>query len=158
MSFNKVEGAIETCFCGTKIYCRLKGKGGKFAKLQWQNEDGTAHYDFNFKTKETKCIIPGSKPEEPKPEAAGAPKAQEPKTDAKDTTDEYLKKRQQEILSQNKPGSHLQEMLEQHFKLVQQIESFVRAKLPNEHGEKIGMYTKILYDGMKNNITQVMQK
>ena len=54
---NKVEGAIETCpSCNSKIYCKLTKGSEKYpAKLQWQDEDGSAHYSFDFATKSTSC-------------------------------------------------------------------------------------------------------
>lgn len=57
MGLNKVKDAVENCpFCGTKITCREKPGGeGYPAKLQWQNEKGDAHYNFDFKTKKNTC-------------------------------------------------------------------------------------------------------
>lgn len=54
---NKVEGSKEQCpNCSQTIFCRMSKGSDKYpAKLQWQNEDGTAHYNFDFKTKETSC-------------------------------------------------------------------------------------------------------
>lgn len=54
---NKVEGSKEQCpNCSNTIFCRMTKGSEKYpAKLQWQNEDGTAHYNFDFKTKETSC-------------------------------------------------------------------------------------------------------
>jgi len=42
----KVEGAEMTCrSCGTDLVCREKDYGGNYkSSMQWQNEDGTAHY------------------------------------------------------------------------------------------------------------------
>lgn len=42
----KTEGATMECRnCGTELTCRLKDYGGNYkSSLQWQNEDGTAHY------------------------------------------------------------------------------------------------------------------
>lgn len=56
----KVEGNVETCpSCLSKIYCRTKEASGNFpAKLQWQNEDKKAHYNYDFKTKAISCNIP----------------------------------------------------------------------------------------------------
>ena len=56
----KKEGNVEQCpTCKTKIYCKLKPAVGNYPeKLQWQNGDGTAHYSFNFATKETSCGTP----------------------------------------------------------------------------------------------------
>lgn len=55
---DKTEGAESVCKCGTKIFCRKKPASGKFPeKLQWQNEDGKAHYNYDFKTKETTCNV-----------------------------------------------------------------------------------------------------
>ncbi len=55
----KKEGAEMTCrSCGTDLICRMKEYKGDFApKLQWQNEDYSAHYN----TKDGKtftCNIP----------------------------------------------------------------------------------------------------
>lgn len=48
-------GAREKCpSCQNDIFCReVEYKGEK--KLQWQNEDGTSHYSFDYKTKVTSC-------------------------------------------------------------------------------------------------------
>ena len=56
----KKEGNVEQCpTCKVKIHCKLKPASGNYPeKLQWQNEDGTAHYSFNFATKETSCGTP----------------------------------------------------------------------------------------------------
>ena len=63
---NKVENAIEKCpNCDSKIYCRMTKGSEKYpAKLQWQDEDGSAHYSFDFATKTTSC-----KNESPKKES-----------------------------------------------------------------------------------------
>ena len=54
----KVEGAEMTCKgCGTELICHMSNYKGDFKnKLQWQNEDGTAHYKFNGK--DYSCNIP----------------------------------------------------------------------------------------------------
>jgi len=54
---NKVEGSKENCpSCGKEIICRTKPASGNYpAKLQWQNQDGTAHYNYDFKTDTTTC-------------------------------------------------------------------------------------------------------
>ena len=54
---NKVEGAKEQCpSCTQTIFCRMTKGSDKYpAKLQWQNEDGAAHYSFDFATKTTSC-------------------------------------------------------------------------------------------------------
>lgn len=54
---NKVENAVEKCpNCDSKIYCRMTKGSDKYpAKLQWQDEDGSAHYSFDFATKTTSC-------------------------------------------------------------------------------------------------------
>ena len=54
---NKVEGAKEQCpSCTQTIFCRMsKGSDIYPAKLQWQNESGEAHYNFDFNTKTTSC-------------------------------------------------------------------------------------------------------
>ena len=54
---NKVEGAKEQCpGCTQTIFCRMSKGSDKYpAKLQWQNEDGMAHYSFDFATKTTSC-------------------------------------------------------------------------------------------------------
>ena len=60
----KKDGNVEQCpTCKSKIYCKLKPASGNYPeKLQWQNEDGTAHYSFNFATKETSCGTPAATP------------------------------------------------------------------------------------------------
>jgi len=41
---NKVEGAKETCFCGSPVVCvKISYQGNE--SLQWQNADGKAHYN-----------------------------------------------------------------------------------------------------------------
>lgn len=58
----KVEGAEMTCrSCGTDLICRMKEyKGDYEPKLQWQNEDGTAHY-MTKDGKNFTCNIPDDK-------------------------------------------------------------------------------------------------
>ena len=60
----KVVGNEDECWqCGTHVICREIPATDKYpAKPQWQNEDGSAHYNFDFKTKETKCNIPEGEP------------------------------------------------------------------------------------------------
>jgi len=54
---NKVEGSKEKCpSCGKEIICRTKPASGNYpAKLQWQDPDGKAHYNYDFKTDTTTC-------------------------------------------------------------------------------------------------------
>lgn len=54
----KHEGAVEICqTCKSTIYCRVKDD-----RLQWQNQDGTAHYSYNPSTQQIKCVL--GKPEQ----------------------------------------------------------------------------------------------
>ncbi len=45
----KKEGATMTCGqCGAKLVCRMSTYKHPYTnKLQWQNQDGTAHYKYN---------------------------------------------------------------------------------------------------------------
>lgn len=54
---NKTENAVEQCpTCKQKMICRMTKGSDKYpAKLQWQNDDGKAHYSFDFATKTTSC-------------------------------------------------------------------------------------------------------
>lgn len=56
---DKKEGATMTCNnCDTDLICRKKDYGGNYkATLQWQNEDGTAHY-LTKDGKNFTCVIP----------------------------------------------------------------------------------------------------
>jgi len=58
----KVEGAQMICSsCNTDLVCRLKDYGGDYkAKLQWQNENGSAHY-MTKDGKNFTCNIPDEK-------------------------------------------------------------------------------------------------
>ena len=58
----KVEGAQMICSsCNTDLICHLKDYGGDYkAKLQWQNEDGSAHY-MTKDGKNFTCNIPDEK-------------------------------------------------------------------------------------------------
>lgn len=53
----KVQGAVETCsMCNTSLVCNLKAGSGDYpAKLQWQNADGKAHFNYDFKTSKNTC-------------------------------------------------------------------------------------------------------
>ena len=53
----KKDGNVEQCpTCHNKIFCRMTKGSDKYpAKLQWQDEDGSAHYSFDFATKATSC-------------------------------------------------------------------------------------------------------
>jgi len=55
----KVEGAEMTCKgCGTELICHMSNYKGDFKnKLQWQNEDGKAHY-ATTNGKDFTCNIP----------------------------------------------------------------------------------------------------
>lgn len=55
----KEENAKMTCMkCNTLLTCRTKEYKGDYApKLQWQNEDGTAHYKTTD-GKDFTCVIP----------------------------------------------------------------------------------------------------
>ncbi|MDE1814632.1 MAG: hypothetical protein KGI05_08230, partial [Thaumarchaeota archaeon] len=51
----KVEGKKANCpICDDSMVCVNKPYNGK-DKLQWQNPNGTAHYNFDFKTNTTSC-------------------------------------------------------------------------------------------------------
>jgi len=45
----KREGATMTCHqCGEKLFCRMSNYLHPYTnKLQWQNQDGTAHYKYD---------------------------------------------------------------------------------------------------------------
>lgn len=45
----KKEGATMVCKqCGAKLVCRMSNYKGPYPnKLQWQNQDGTAHYKYD---------------------------------------------------------------------------------------------------------------
>jgi len=55
----KTDGAEMTCkSCGTELICHMSDYRADFKnQLQWQNEDGTAHYKWISKGKYN-CIIP----------------------------------------------------------------------------------------------------
>jgi len=55
MKLEKKLGVRENCpSCHSPMVCaEIEYQGVK--KLQWQNEDGKAHYAFDFKTKTTSC-------------------------------------------------------------------------------------------------------
>lgn len=61
----KKDGAEMTCkSCDTELICHMSNYKGDFKnKLQWQNEDGTAHYKFNGK--DYSCNIPKQEETEP---------------------------------------------------------------------------------------------
>ena len=60
MAAPEEEGQEMTCkSCGTELIAREKKYEGFDSKLQWQNEDGTAHYKFAGPGK-FKCNIPKS--------------------------------------------------------------------------------------------------
>ena len=52
----KSKGAKDNCpSCGKELVCNEKDYKGNIS-LQWQNpEDGTAHFNFDFKTKKSSC-------------------------------------------------------------------------------------------------------
>ncbi len=60
---DKVEGAETTCkSCATKLVCRTKDYGGNYkSTLQWQNQDGTAHYKTT-NGKDFTCNISNEEP------------------------------------------------------------------------------------------------
>ena len=50
----KEEGKKETCHCGTEIVCVKKVFQDK-ESLQWQNSDGKAHFNYDYKTGSVTC-------------------------------------------------------------------------------------------------------
>ena len=53
MSDEKTEGNTKTCYkCGKTITCRMTQYKGYENKLQWQNDDNSAHYDRTGNCKE----------------------------------------------------------------------------------------------------------
>jgi len=69
----KKEGATMECrSCGSDLTCRTKDYGGNYkSSLQWQNEDGTAHYKTT-NGKDFTCNIPEG--EEPQKKSGETPK------------------------------------------------------------------------------------
>lgn len=61
----KTDGATMTCKqCGTNLICRLKDYGGTYApSLQWQNQDGKAHYKTSD-GKNFSCNVPEDQSDE----------------------------------------------------------------------------------------------
>lgn len=60
----KEEGKKINCQnCKSPLICRKKDYSGYESKLQWQNEDGTAHYSTND-GKNFQCVMPKETPEE----------------------------------------------------------------------------------------------
>ena len=141
----KKEGATMSCQnCGTELVCHMSSYKGDFQnKLQWQNQDGTAHYKFNGS--EYSCNIPESNPQ---------------------TNDEFLNQKQEQIKNEQEDNEkQIAEKTESQFtkeqleKIDQEldklitIESFVTKKLttgdlaPNP--AKVGMYMKFIYDKLE---------
>ena len=149
----KKEGALMTCKCGTELTCRTKDYGGGFApKLQWQNEDGTAHYS----TKDGKtfsCNIPEDKSDIPNESKAPTP-------------DEYLKNKQAQIKQESKTQ---QESIKQQtnsffdetklFQIDSEIDKLLiiedmvtkKLRIPgiSPNPAKVGMYMKFIYEELK---------
>ncbi|MCK5600903.1 hypothetical protein KAR91_03480 [Candidatus Pacearchaeota archaeon] len=78
---NKTEGAVDKCpSCGEEVYCNMKrGSGGYADKLQWQNKDGSAHYNYDFsKPEKERVSCNKSDGEAPAPAEPAKPEAAKP--------------------------------------------------------------------------------
>lgn len=64
------------------------------------------------------------------------------------TNDEYLKKKQQEILANMPTGTEL-ELIQNEIKKLQKIEAVVSKELGADSAQKIGMFTKLIYERMQ---------
>lgn len=151
MSTEKTEGAEQTCSkCGTDLICVKivrEWQGKKEEKLQWQNKaDLKPHFKFAGANNYS-CNPPA--------ESSQAP-----------SSDEYLKKRQEELKGQqDQQNKRLDEFAKTAFSdeqirsfntemdKLQAIERIVTVKLQGNNPEppnpaKVGMYMKFLYDGM----------
>lgn len=75
----KKEGATMDCLnCGTELICRKKEYSGNFAStLQWQNNDGTAHYKTTD-GKNFECNIPEEEEEQQDPTQKKLPVTESP--------------------------------------------------------------------------------
>ncbi|MCH7560778.1 MAG: hypothetical protein IIC67_05325 [Thaumarchaeota archaeon] len=140
----KKEGATQTCKCGTELICVKvisEWQGKKSEKLQWQNSDGSAHYNYNGH--EYTCNIPN--------EIEQKPKVSQP--------DEFLNQKQEEIKNQteSKPKFTDQQLTAIHDQIdtLLIIEKIVTARLQGMSAEspnpaKVGMYMKFLWDKLEN--------
>ncbi len=132
------EGETVTCKCGTNLTARMKDYGGGYApKLQWQNPDGSAHYNYDAGTKKFSCMLPGAVAEE---KDAGTTPAAPPAT-AKEFYDDELDGATIQALIKN--TNHLQQaeaIVENTLKLGAE-----KAGKPYEKClPKVGMYLKLL--------------
>lgn len=135
MSVQKTEGATMTCQnCKTELVCHMSSYEGSFEnKLQWQNQDGTAHYKWKAPGK-FDCILPQS---------------QEPKQEQLPDNEKFLEQKQVELKNQPAPESLDQitkTRIESDILLISQIEEIVKEKLNSSERAKIGMYVKLIYE------------
>lgn len=94
----KKEGATMTCFaCKSELVCHMSKYGDRQNNLQWQNSDGSAHYNYVGKDDEGKVQYKCNKPEE-------KPKVNSDESDSTEPIeddDQYLQNRQKEIREMN---------------------------------------------------------
>lgn len=153
----KKEGLTTQCLtCEQTIFCRMTEYTGPYQnKLQWQYQNGLAHF-----TKDGDCkgFLAD---QEPKPEFT-TPAVTPPITPDKLTNanDDYLNKKQSEI--QNKLGSipptpetlatdtrTLTITLEQITREIEATLKGIGEEFPDVH--KVGMFTKIIFNHMYHN-------
>lgn len=85
-ALEKIEGKKTVCpICNDPMVCVNKPFGGK-DKLQWQNPNGTAHYNYDFKTQVTTCNRVGEQAEKTESKPSAETKS-EPKTVSKGNSD-----------------------------------------------------------------------
>ncbi len=140
----KTEGAEWDCVtCGTHLICRMKDYDGDFkSKLQWQNEDGSAH--FSYDGHEFSCNTPPDSDTNSTPDPNPTPPSETPKDDSdvqcKDVIDEHTKM--------------LDEMsgkwVDKEDQLIQQIEKHLLKSHPKWPDWKIGQWTNLIYQAMLN--------
>ena len=135
----KKKGAEQVCDkCNTALICNKitrEWQGKKEVKLQWQvKETGKAHFKFAGEGKYDCINIPEKKNSVP---------------DSAD--DDYLKKKQSELLSKkSKLTAQQKELIDAEIDLLQEIEKIVIEKLSADTSpQKVGMYIKLVRDRME---------
>ena len=145
----KKEGAEQKCDkCGTPLICvkiTKEWNGKSETKLQWQVK-GTGKPHFQFAgDKKYKCI---NIPEKNEDTAASS-------SVKDDVNDDYLKKKQSELLAcKSKLSAEQTDAINAEIDLLQAIEKLVTGKLSVGNSEvnpqKVGMYIKLVRDRIKN--------
>jgi hypothetical protein len=135
----KKEGNTMTCnSCGTELICHMSSYKGNYKnQLQWQNEDGKAHYSTN-NGKDFTCNVP----KDDESQEVHTPES----TVATNTSSKTSTTIESEIPQMDKVTEGY---VDKQLILIQQIEKRAYEFLGKDaRGDKVGMYVKLILEGI----------